>query len=35
VKKIVTLEHHGEIRLASGVGEGTTITITIPVEQEF
>jgi signal transduction histidine kinase len=35
VKKIVTLEHHGEIRIASKVGEGTTVTITLPVQQEF
>jgi signal transduction histidine kinase len=35
VKKIVELEHNGELRVASRVGEGTTVTIVLPVQQEF
>jgi signal transduction histidine kinase len=35
VKKIVELEHNGELRVASRLREGTTVTIALPVQQEF
>ena len=35
VKKIVELEHNGQITLTSKVGEGTSVTISLPVQQEF
>jgi signal transduction histidine kinase len=33
-KKIVETEHKGSIRLASAKGEGTTVTVVLPIEQD-